>query len=50
MPYDIEILKKLYNSFDPMPLQAGDSAYMDCTKARGDVDIYQQIETDISWS
>lgn len=48
---DLQILKKLYNIFEPTtPLQAGDPAYMDCTQARGDVDIYKQIGNGIVWS
>ncbi|MEL7038891.1 MAG: ATP-binding protein [Cyanobacteria bacterium J06592_8] len=43
-----ELLNNLYNAFDPRkPLPAGDPAYVDCKKARGDgdvlVDLGQQI-------
>ncbi len=48
---DINLLKQLYNVFDPLrPLPAGDKAYVDCTKVRGDEDIIQQLGRDILFS
>ncbi len=48
---DINLLKQLYNVFDPLrPLPAGDKAYVDCTNVRGDEDIIQQLGRDILFS
>ena len=38
-----ELLDKIYNAFNPMPLPPGDPAYVECREVRGDVDIVQDL-------
>ncbi|MCP4697402.1 MAG: ATP-binding protein [Gammaproteobacteria bacterium] len=48
MPTDMQILKRIYNAFDPArPLSAGDTAYVECRDVRGDRDILQEAATEI---
>ncbi|MEO1349598.1 MAG: ATP-binding protein [Cyanobacteria bacterium J06635_15] len=43
-----EVIKRLYNAFDPFrPLPAGDRAYVDCQSVRGDLDVRQEIGSQI---
>jgi AAA ATPase domain len=45
---DFQLIKKLYNVFDPsLPLPAGDPAYVDCNGVRGEQDILAGIGKDI---
>ncbi len=51
MTSDLEILKKLFNSFDPFrPLPAGDPKYVDCREVRGDGDILEELGREIIFS
>ncbi|OKH31893.1 pilus assembly protein PilB [[Phormidium ambiguum] IAM M-71] len=51
MTSDLEILKKLFNSFDPSrPLPAGDPKYVDCREVRGDGDILEELGREIIFS
>jgi hypothetical protein len=44
MVQDSELLKRIYNAFDPFrPLEADDPAYVNCQKVRGDGDILIQL-------
>ncbi|MDJ0725203.1 MAG: AAA family ATPase [Prochloraceae cyanobacterium] len=44
MDNDFELIKGIYNAFDPFrPLKPGDSAYVDCQKVRGDSNIEMQL-------
>lgn len=48
MIQDEEILRNLYNNFDPFrPLPAGDPLYVDCREVRGDGDILVKIGREI---
>lgn len=47
MVFDSRIIRKLYNVFDPLPLPAGDPAYVDCNDVRGEGDILIDIGKDI---
>jgi len=43
--------RQLYNAFDPFrPLEAGDKAYVECQKVRGDGDVIVQLGTPIIFS
>ncbi|POZ53944.1 ATP-binding protein [Methylovulum psychrotolerans] len=50
MPIDPSVLRKLYNAFEPQPLDAGNSAYVDCQELRGDCDILQEMGRKIVFS
>lgn len=51
MAQDAEILKRLFNAFDPFqPLPAGDPAYVDCREVRGDGDILMQLGKEIEYA
>lgn len=44
MAQDFDLLKNLYNAFDPFrPLAAGDPNYVDCREVRGDGDILMDL-------
>ncbi|NET01363.1 MAG: ATP-binding protein [Sphaerospermopsis sp. SIO1G2] len=44
MSNNSELLKKLYNAFNPFqPLPAGDPNYVDCQDVRGDADILEEL-------
>lgn len=48
MASDFEILRSIYNTFDPFqPLPPGDSAYVDCHAVRGDDDILTELGREI---
>lgn len=48
---DAELLKRIYNAFDPTrPLAAGDDAYVDYQDVRGDRDILAEVGRDIELS
>lgn len=48
MANDLELLKKIYNAFDPFrPLPAGDPVYVDCREVRGDGDILVELGREI---
>ncbi len=48
MSQDEEILRNLYNNFDPFrPLPAGDPLYVDCREVRGDGDILVELGKNI---
>lgn len=36
-------LKDVFNTANPIPLQSGDSRYVDCSAIRGDEDIVDQL-------
>ncbi|HBB34032.1 MAG TPA: pilus assembly protein PilB [Cyanobacteria bacterium UBA8803] len=38
-----ELLDNIYNAFNPQPLPAGDSKYVECREVRGDVEILQDL-------
>lgn len=51
MPENEELLKKLYNAFQPFyPLPPGDPAYVDCREVRGDGDILIDLGRNIQYS
>lgn len=51
MVQDFQILKRIYNGFDPFrPLPAGDPAYVDCREVRGDGDILVEVGREILYS
>ncbi len=51
MAQDFQILKRIYNVFDPFrPLPAGDPAYVDCREVRGDGDILVEVGQEILYS
>ncbi|MEA5465077.1 ATP-binding protein [Leptothoe sp. PORK10 BA2] len=51
MPTDFEILKNIYNSFDPFePLQAGDPVYVNCSQVRGEEDILIDVGRQITYA
>lgn len=51
MPENEQLLKKLYNAFQPFyPLPAGDPAYVDCREVRGDGDILIDLGRNIQYS
>jgi hypothetical protein len=44
MPTDFEILRNIYNSFDPFePLPAGDPVYVNCSEVRGNENILMDL-------
>jgi hypothetical protein len=44
MRQDTQVLRKLYNVFDPFrPLSPGDPAYVDCQEVRGDSNILEEL-------
>ena len=48
---DRELIKNLYNAFDPFrPLPAGDPTYVDCREVRGDGDILKDLGNRIQLS
>lgn len=48
MAQNLDILKKLFNTFDPFrPLPAGDPLYVDCREVRGDRDILEELGGEI---
>lgn len=48
MTEDLQLLKKLYNAFDPFgPLPPGDPGYVDCQNVRGDSNILEELGTGI---
>jgi hypothetical protein len=43
-----DLITEIYNSFNPFdPLYPGDSRYVDCSKVRGDEDIFREIGKNI---
>jgi AAA ATPase domain len=51
MIQDFQILKRIYNAFDPFqPLPAGDPTYVDCREVRGDGDILVELGREIFFS
>lgn len=51
MPRDEQLLKQLYNAFQPFyPLPPGDPAYVDCREVRGDGDILIDLGRNIQYS
>ena len=51
MNQDLQLLKGLYNAFDPFrPLEANDPAYVECEEVRGDENILIQLGQDIMLS
>ncbi len=51
MPENEQLLKKLYNAFQPFyPLPPGDPAYVDCREVRGDGDILIDLGRNIQYS
>ena len=51
MVQDFQILKRIYNAFDPFrPLPAGDPTYVDCREVRGDGDILVELGREIFFS
>ncbi|ABW27948.1 hypothetical protein [Acaryochloris marina] len=48
MAEDFEILRGIYNAFDPFrPLPARDPVYVDCREVRGDGDILVELGNQI---
>ncbi len=48
MAQDTDVLKKIYNAFDPgLPLRAGDPAYTECHEVRGDQAILKELGREI---
>ena len=48
MVQDFQILKRIYNAFDPFrPLPAGNPTYVDCREVRGDGDVLVKIGREI---
>ena len=51
MPTDLEILKNIYNSFDPFrPLPAGDPVYVNCSAVRGEENILVDLGRHITFA
>lgn len=51
MPTDFEILRNIYNSFDPFePLPAGDPVYVNCSAVRGEEDILIDVGRQITYT
>ncbi|MEM9449235.1 MAG: ATP-binding protein [Cyanobacteria bacterium P01_E01_bin.6] len=48
---DLEILKNIYNAFDPFEaLPAGDPVYVDCSEVRGEEDILVDVGRQITYA
>lgn len=47
---DFQILKRIHKAFDPLPLPAGDPAYVDCQEVRGDGNILVGVGREILMS
>ncbi|NEP17323.1 MAG: AAA family ATPase [Leptolyngbya sp. SIO4C1] len=48
MPDDFQILRSIYNAFDPFrPLPAGDPAYVNCSNVRGEENILVDVGREI---
>ena len=43
-------LKDVFNTANPIPLQSGDSRYVDCSAVRGNEDVVNQLYRRITWS
>ena len=51
MPTDFEILRSIYNSFDPFePLPAGDPVYVNCSQVRGEENILVDVGRQITYA
>ena len=51
MSTKLEILKQIYNSFDPFePLPAGDPLYVNCSQVRGEEDILVDVGRHITYA
>jgi UDP-N-acetylglucosamine transferase subunit ALG13 len=51
MPTDFEILRSIYNAFDPFePLEAGSPVYVNCSAVRGDENILVDVGRQITYS
>lgn len=51
MPTDLEILKRIYNAFDPFePLPAGDPVYVNCSAVRGEENILVDVGRHITYA
>ncbi|PZV12080.1 MAG: pilus assembly protein PilB [Leptolyngbya sp.] len=51
MPTDFEILRSIYNAFDPFePLKAGDPVYVNCSAVRGEENILVDVGRQITYS
>ncbi|MBE7380168.1 MAG: hypothetical protein F6J95_002005 [Leptolyngbya sp. SIO1E4] len=51
MPTDFEVLKNIYNSFDPFePLKAGDPVYVNCSEVRGEENILVDVGRQITYT
>jgi hypothetical protein len=51
MPTDFEILRSIYNAFDPFePLKAGSPVYVNCSAVRGDENILVDVGRQITYS
>lgn len=51
MPTQFEILKNIYNAFDPFrALPAGDPVYVDCSEVRGEEDILVDVGRQITYA
>ncbi|MEM6253420.1 MAG: ATP-binding protein [Cyanobacteria bacterium P01_D01_bin.156] len=51
MPSDFEILRNIYNSFDPFePLPAGDPVYVNCSAVRGEENILVDVGRQITYA
>lgn len=51
MPSDFEILKNIYNAFDPFEaLPAGDPVYVNCSQVRGEEDILVDVGREITYN
>ena len=48
---DFEILRSIYNAFDPFePLEAGSPVYVNCSAVRGDENILVDVGRQITYS
>ena len=43
-------LKDVFNTANPIPLQSGDSRYVDCSAVRGNEDVVEHLYRRITWS
>lgn len=51
MPTDLEILKNIYNAFDPFEaLPAGDPVYVNCSEVRGEENILVDVGRQITYA
>ena len=51
MTTQFEILKNIYNQFDPFePLTAGDEVYVDCSDVRGEENILRDVGRQITYA